>query len=78
MFSNEPLHIKTDELEKTVWNEYYEEYIRRDMGAVGISSTVWYILWQVFNRMADEQYYPPSLPKVDLVKVLSKTSKVCV
>ena len=46
------------------------------MEAVGVSSTVCFILWQVFNRMADEQYYPPSLPKVDLMKVLAKTAKV--
>lgn len=74
-YSHEPLAIDVNEMENVIWNEYYCNYISRDISEIGISSTVALILWQVFNRMADEQYYPPSMPKVDLMKILSKCAK---
>ena len=42
---------------------------------MGCSLTVCFLLWQVFNRLADEQFYPPAMPKFDMQKVLQKCSK---
>ena len=77
IYSAEPLSLLTDELEEAVWKEYYLKFIESNIKNIGISSTACYILWQVFNRMADEQYYPPAVPKVDHQKILVKCAKVC-
>ena len=71
------MSLLTDELEEAVWKEYYLKFIESNIKNIGISSTACYILWQVFNRMADEQYYPPAVPKVDHQKILVKCAKVC-
>ena len=78
IYSAEPLSLLTDELEEAVWKEYYLKFIESNIKNIGISSTACYILWQVFNRMADEQYYPPAVPKVDHQKILVKCAKVSV
>ena len=75
--SRDPLDIDTISLEQAVWNDYYGEIINKQIKENGkMSRTVCFSLWQVFNRMADEQYYPPALPKFDLVKILAKSTKV--
>ena len=75
-FSVDPLAINTDDVEDQVWQDYYHSFSKDVIEEVGVSSTVCFVLWQVFNRMADEQYYPPALPKVDILKILSKCAKV--
>ena len=67
--------IESEELEAEVWAEFYQPLVTSAATELGVSLTVCYLLWQVFNRLADEQFYPPSLPYIDLQKVLSKTSK---
>jgi len=75
MYSNDPLSIKTEELESEVWSEFYQARVKSLAADLGISLTVCYLLWQVFNRLADEQFSPPAMPKFDMQKVLSKCAR---
>ena len=69
------MSIKTEELESEVWSEFYQKRVKSLAQDLGISLTVCYLLWQVFNRLADEQFSPPAMPKFDMQKVLSKCAR---
>jgi len=75
MYSNNPLAIDSDGLETEVWSEFYLDQVKNLAADLGCSLTVCFLLWQVFNRLADEQFYPPAMPKFDMQKVLQKCSK---
>ena len=73
--SNNPLAIDSDGLETEIWSEFYLDQVKNLAADLGCSLTVCFLLWQVFNRLADEQFYPPAMPKFDMQKVLQKCSK---
>lgn len=75
MYSNDPLSIKSEELEAEVWSEFYQPLVKSLATELGISLTVCYLLWQVFNRLADEQHHPPAMPKNDVEKILAKCAR---
>lgn len=74
-YSNNPIELKSEEIEGRVWVAYYETQVAELVSELDLSLTVIRSLWQVFNRMADEQYYPPALPFEDAQRVQLKAAK---
>lgn len=74
-YSANPLSISCENLEDEVWSEYYQPTIQSIAKVNGISLTVCFLMWQVFNRLADEWHSPPKLERPDLQKLLAKTMK---
>ena len=73
--SSNPLGITPETLETEVWEDYFQETISKVASENGISLTVCFLLWQVFNRLADEFHFPPRLERPDMQKILQKTTR---
>ncbi|CBY19236.1 unnamed protein product [Oikopleura dioica] len=74
-YSSNPLGITPQTLETEVWEDYFQETISKIASENGISLTVCFLLWQVFNRLADEFHFPPRLERPDMQKILQKTTR---